>query len=131
MYECTIPYSVSEPLNNGERYPPIPLPPPPPSANVKPNENFGPGVNCGPLLETGQILIHNSNVVVVQENNLEAKNIVFNDQTIRKGFIRKVYFILLVSKCRIFCTKIYFTYHFHIVGTVTFYLWRNDHLHVP
>lgn len=65
---------------------------------MKPNENPpGPGVNCGPLLEAGQIIIHNSSGVV-QENSLEAKNIVFNDQTIRKGFIRKVYLILLVSR---------------------------------
>lgn len=97
IYVCTNIYSVSEPLNNGERYPPIPLPPPPPCANIKPNENLGPGVNCGPLLETGQILIHNSNVHVVQDITSQVKNIVFNDQTIRKGFIRKVYFILLVS----------------------------------
>nr|XP_032292020.1 protein lifeguard 1 isoform X2 [Drosophila virilis] len=94
-----------QPLNNDERYPPIPLPAPPPAGpetmhaeNVNnPNAVARETMNPAPFLESGQIIMHNSPGFSGADDSLEAKNIIFNDQTIRKGFIRKVYFILLTQ----------------------------------
>ncbi|KAH8407605.1 hypothetical protein KR222_007921, partial [Zaprionus bogoriensis] len=90
---------IAAPLYNGEAYPPVPLPAPPPSAETKLTENpTTGGVNCAPLLEAGSIVIRNTvQGSAVQETGLDPKNIVFDDQSIRKGFIRKVYFILLTQ----------------------------------
>lgn len=60
-------------------------------------------MNVAPVLETGQIIMQNSSGFIIagsgmQDNaSLDPKNIIFNDQSIRKGFIRKVYMILLVK----------------------------------
>ncbi|XP_064541780.1 protein lifeguard 1 [Drosophila montana] len=97
----------SEPLNNEERYPPIPLPGPPPAGpETKNTENLnnpnavgrGETMNAAPFLESGQIIMHSTpGFVGADADSLEAKNIIFNDQSIRKGFIRKVYLILLTQ----------------------------------
>ncbi|XP_034479567.1 protein lifeguard 1 [Drosophila innubila] len=116
--------SIERPLNNGERYPPIPLPAPQGGAERKSAENMNTSnvtgmdaMNMAPVLETGHIIMHNSTGFIVagsgmQDNaSLEPKNIIFNDQSIRKGFIRKVYFILLAQllfTCGIIAI---FTYH--------------------
>ncbi|ALC42746.1 CG30379 [Drosophila busckii] len=96
--------NISVPLSNGERYPPIPLPPPNAAAAAtkeamatENNINMT-GMNAVPMMEAGQIIIPNTQVLIVPgTDTMEAKNMIFNDQSIRKGFIRKVYFILLTQ----------------------------------
>ncbi|XP_068145824.1 protein lifeguard 1 [Drosophila tropicalis] len=87
--------ALSKPLNNGERYPPIALPPP---ANAAMMPTGVAATDPLPVLETGQIIIHNGSAYVVTgPKDDDNPNFVFNDQSIRKGFIRKVYGILLVQ----------------------------------
>ncbi|EDW01202.1 protein lifeguard 1 isoform X2 [Drosophila grimshawi] len=85
----------------GERYPPIPLPPPP----------IRTGTNAPILLESTHVIIQVTPDIVMQNDSLEAKNIIFNDQSIRKGFIRKVYLILLAQLVVTFGVICIFMYH--------------------
>ncbi|KAH8365223.1 hypothetical protein KR084_006269 [Drosophila pseudotakahashii] len=68
---------------NNDRYPPIPLPAPP-SANGSQMEDLS--SEAAPQLESGTIA-----------HDLLVKSIIFDDQTIRKGFVRKVFGILMVQ----------------------------------
>ncbi|XP_017868945.1 PREDICTED: protein lifeguard 1 [Drosophila arizonae] len=100
---------MQRPINNGERYPPIPLPPPPSlGTETKPGMHINPSI----FLDSAPIIINNSAVLVVegQDESLDTKNLIFNDQTIRKGFIRKVYLILLTQllfTCGVICIFMY------------------------
>lgn len=102
----------SKPLNNGERFPPIPMPAAqsqtetksPESMNMNTSNSSGMDArNIAPVLETGEIIMHNSTGFIIagsgmqDEASLNPKNIIFTDQSIRKGFIRKVYMILLAQ----------------------------------
>ncbi|XP_022229417.2 protein lifeguard 4 [Drosophila obscura] len=80
---------MNVPLNNHERYPPIPLPPPE-------NPSTSRAFEAADTLESGLIIIR-APTHGYEEVYGEVKNVLFNDQTIRKGFIRKVYSILLVQ----------------------------------
>ncbi|EDV37814.2 uncharacterized protein Dana_GF13645 [Drosophila ananassae] len=81
---------LAVPVNNGERFPPIPLPPPENLTNTMATSAAAGGEQGGraPLLENG---------VSETDHTFADKSLVFNDQTIRKGFIRKVFGIVLVQ----------------------------------
>ncbi|XP_023171498.2 protein lifeguard 2 isoform X2 [Drosophila hydei] len=69
-------------------------------------------MNSSAFLESGPIIINNTTVFVLegQDETLATKNFIFNDQTIRKGFIRKVYSILLTQllfTCGVICIFMY------------------------
>ncbi|KAL7737792.1 hypothetical protein ACLKA6_006180 [Drosophila palustris] len=107
--------NIPKPLYNGERYPPIPLPAP---ENMNTSNVSGrDAMHSAPFLETGNIRMQNSSGFIVagsgmQDNaSLEPKNIIFNDQSIRKGFIRKVYMILLAQLLFTFGIIAVFLYH--------------------
>jgi len=76
--------SVSVPINN-DRFPPIALPAPPPRNGSQAEDSAAEAVQPH-LLESGTIT-----------HDLIVKSIIFDDQTIRKGFVRKVFGILMVS----------------------------------
>ncbi|XP_016993699.3 protein lifeguard 1 isoform X1 [Drosophila takahashii] len=82
---------------NNDRYPPIPLPAPP-SANGSQTEDLAP--EAAPQLESGTI-----------SHDLIVKNIIFDDQTIRKGFVRKVFGILMVQLLFTCAVMAIFVYH--------------------
>nr|XP_016943362.1 protein lifeguard 1 isoform X1 [Drosophila suzukii] len=89
--------SVSVPINN-DRFPPIALPAPPPR-NVSQAEDSAAEAVQPHLLESGTIT-----------HDLIVKSIIFDDQTIRKGFVRKVFGILMVQllfTCAVMATFVY------------------------
>ncbi|XP_017133350.1 protein lifeguard 1 [Drosophila elegans] len=83
---------------NNDRYPPIPLPAPPPR-NESQSEDSAPEAGAH-LIETGTIV----HVLVV-------KSIIFEDQSIRKGFVRKVFGILLAQLLLTCAVMAAFVYH--------------------
>ncbi|EDW01200.1 GH21301 [Drosophila grimshawi] len=85
----------------GERYPSIPLPPPP----------IRTGTNAPILSESTHVIIQVTPDIVMQNDSLEATIIIFNDQSLRKGFIRKVYLILLAQLVVTFGVIYIFMYH--------------------
>lgn len=100
-----------------------------PAENVNhPNAVDRETTNPAPFLESGQIIMHNSPGFADADDSLQAKNIIFNDQTIRKGFIRKVYFILLVSlkliKFHVFALIICLA----LVDTIARHPWCDIHI---
>ncbi|KAH8309259.1 hypothetical protein KR059_007384, partial [Drosophila kikkawai] len=91
---------------NTDRYPPIPLPAPPlrPGSQVK-SSMPEQGAH---LMETGAAGGEN---YVILEEIVVLKNIVFDDQSIRKGFIRKVFGIFLVQLLFTLGVMALFVYH--------------------
>ncbi|XP_020806797.1 protein lifeguard 1 isoform X2 [Drosophila serrata] len=94
------------PVNNTDRYPPIPLPAPPlrPGSQSK---DSGPEQGAH-LMETGAA---GGEEFVILEQIVVIKNIVFDDQSIRKGFIRKVFGIFLVQLLFTLGVMAFFLYH--------------------
>ncbi|EDW32550.1 GL11699 [Drosophila persimilis] len=104
---------TQEPLNNHERYPHIPLPPPERRGAPTTSQAFDAAVlfKAAPLSESGQIIVRVPTHWYEEVYGEEVKNIHFDDQTIRKGFIRKVYSILLVQLLFTCGTIALFLYH--------------------
>ncbi|KAH8291025.1 hypothetical protein KR054_007807 [Drosophila jambulina] len=99
-----IPFSV--PVNNTDRYPPIPMPAPPMKAGSPTNRSDS--EQGAHLMETGAA---GDQDFVILEQIVVIKNIVFDDQSIRKGFIRKVFGIFLVQLLFTLGVMAAFLYH--------------------
>ncbi|XP_030382045.1 protein lifeguard 2 [Scaptodrosophila lebanonensis] len=90
------------PIHKQENFPQIP---PVEQSSTSLGSQMGP-----PMLYVNQIVIHNSPGILIAQPDDELKNIIFNDQTIRKGFIRKVYLIVmtqLIFTCGIIALFVY------------------------
>ncbi|KAH8253739.1 hypothetical protein KR032_006682, partial [Drosophila birchii] len=91
---------------NTDRYPPIPLPAPPSRAGSQRNNS---------MPEQGAHLMENGDAggqdFLILEEIVVLKNIVFDDQSIRKGFIRKVFGIFLVQLLFTLGVMAVFLYH--------------------
>ncbi|XP_016957314.1 protein lifeguard 1 isoform X2 [Drosophila biarmipes] len=85
--------------NNNDRFPPIALPAPPPRNLSETDGSAGEAVQPH-LLESGAIT-----------HDLIVKSIIFDDQTIRKGFVRKVFGILMVQLLFTCAVMAIFVYH--------------------
>ncbi|KAH8257819.1 hypothetical protein KR038_001557, partial [Drosophila bunnanda] len=91
---------------NTDRYPPIPLPAPPLRDGSQKNASVS--EQGAHLMETGAA---GNEDFVILEQIVVIKNIVFDDQSIRKGFIRKVFGIFLAQLLFTLCVMAVFVYH--------------------
>ncbi|XP_034109688.1 protein lifeguard 1-like [Drosophila nasuta] len=95
---------LPKPVNNGERYPPIALPAPESGTETKAADNSNTAMmNVAPMLESGDLIMRNTPGLIITSpgmddtTGLEPKNFGFTEESIRKGFIRKVYMILVMQ----------------------------------